>query len=312
MPKNVLITGGSGFIGRHVVRAALTKPGARVRLIHRGSKVPVDGRIDAVSADLADPRSLAGLCKEVDAVVHCASQVGGDDESLHAVNDLGTRALVEEALGQGVRRIVYVSTAAIYGRGPFRAAEPEDLVPAPVSATSRTRAAAEQHVLAAGGTVLRPHLVYGTGDRWVLPALAGLVRFLGGGVACPAVHSAVDVRALAEVAVAAALQDVDLPGVRHVNHPRPVPTSALVDLVTDLLQLSTRETLPLERARELAANVPLALHHLDMLGADHWFASDRVWRELGCDPGPTPADGLAAHLPWYAPLLRETATAQAR
>ncbi|MEV1085611.1 NAD-dependent epimerase/dehydratase family protein [Streptomyces sp. NPDC050211] len=308
MLKNVLVTGASGFIGRHVVRAALTKPGARVRLVHRGPQAFTGERIEAVRADLTDPASLTGLCEGIDAVVHCASRVGGTEQSLHTVNDLGTRALVAEALRCRVRRVVYVSTAAVYGRGPFRGAGP-DLQPAPASATSRTRVAAERHVLAAGGTVLRPHLVYGTGDRWVLPQLAGLVRLLGAGVACASVHSAVDVGVLAKAAVTIAVQEGDLPGAFHVNHPRPVPAAALIALVTAHLDLPEADLLPLERARELAGGIPLALHHLEMLGADHWFRSDRIWRELGCDPGQAPADGFAAHLAWYRPLLRAAARA---
>lgn len=307
MLKNVLVTGARGFIGHHVVRAAVTKPTVRVRMIYRGSQAPKALGAQAVRADLTDPASLKGLCEGIDAVVHCASLVGGDAQSLRTVNDLGTRALVDEALRHGVRRVVYVSTAAVYGRGPFRRAEPADLMQAPASATSRTRAAAERHVLAAGGTVLRPHLVYGTGDRWVVPGLAGLVRFLGAGVACPSLHSAVDAGALAEVAVAAALSEQDVPAVLHVNHPRPVSASALIDLVRGPLSLPAGKSLPLRRAREMADGCPPALHHLEMLATDHWFGSDHVWRELGCDPGPAPAAGLAAHLGWYGSLLRGAA-----
>lgn len=309
MLKNVLVTGASGFIGRHTLRVALTKPAVRIRLIHRGPEAPAGETIEAVRADLMDPASLRGLCEGIDAVVHCASVVGGDERSLRTVNELGTRALVDEARRQGVRRIVYVSTAAVYGRGPFHNAEPADLAQAPASVTSRTRAAAERHVLAAGGTVLRPHLVYGTGDRWVIPGLAGLVRFLGAGVECASVHSAVDVGALAEVAVTAALHEHDLPSVFHVNHPRPMSVAALIDLVSKQLELPERELLSLMRARELADGSPPALHHLEMLGTNHWFSSERVWRELGCAPGPPPVDGLAAHSAWYGSLLRAAASA---
>lgn len=296
MPKNVLVTGASGFIGRHVVRAALTKPTVRLKTLYRTPRPPRDRAGEAVRADLADPASLRGVCEGVDAVVHCASLVGGDPESLRRVNDLGTRALVDEALRQGVGRFVYVSTAAVYGRGPFRGAGPDDLAPAPVSATSRTRAAAERHVLAAGGTVLRPHLVYGEGDRWVVPGLAGLLRLLGAGVACPSLHSAVDAAALAEAALAAALTGRAVPPVLHVGHPLPVSAPALLDTVREAMGLPRADPLPLRRARELAHGSPLALHHLDMFATDHWFGVDRLWRDLGCDPGPAPAAGLAAHL----------------
>ncbi|MFE1288213.1 NAD-dependent epimerase/dehydratase family protein [Streptomyces sp. NPDC058751] len=313
MLKNVLVTGARGFIGRHVVRALLTKPPARVRLMHRGPYAPPARKgTETVRADLTDPASLKDLCKDIDALVHCACLVEGDEQDLHRVNDLGTRALVEEALRHRVRRIVYVSTAAVYGRGPFRDAAPARLAQAPASAASRTRARAEHHVLAAGGTVLRPHLVYGTGDRWMLPGLASLLRFLGAGVACPSVHSAVDVGALAQAAAAAALEEHRLPPVLHVNHPRPVPASALIGLVTRHLDLPPGELLPLERARQLADRSPTARHHLEMLATDHWFSSARTWRELDRDPGPAPAQGLTAHLHWYRPLLRSTTTTRPR
>ncbi|MGW1278665.1 NAD-dependent epimerase/dehydratase family protein [Streptomyces tsukubensis] len=307
MPTNILVTGANGFIGRHVVHAALTKPAARVRLNQRSPRTaaPYSGSAaETVHADLTDPASLTGLCRDTDTVIHCASLVGGDHDSLRAVNDLGTRALVDEAQRQGVRRIVYISTAAVYGRGPFRGAGPAGLPQAPASAASRTRAAAERHVLAAGGTVLRPHLVYGTGDRWVLPGLAQLLRHLGAGIACPTLHSAIDVGALAGLAVAAALHEDPLPAVLHANHPRPISTSALVRLVQGHLGLPRRAPLSLRRATELAHNSPRALHHLAMLGTDHWFDSDPVWRALGCSPGPAPADGLTRHTGWYGPLLR--------
>ncbi|MFH0246539.1 NAD-dependent epimerase/dehydratase family protein [Streptomyces sp. HK10] len=304
--QNVLVTGASGFIGRHVVRAALSKPSVRIRLAGRkGPEGPGGGRTETVRADLADPPSLRGLCEGTDAVVHCASRVGGDEQTLRAVNDAGTRALVDEALRHGVRRFVYVSTAAVYGRGPFREADVDDLPLRPGSATSVTRASAERHVLAAGGTVLRPHLVYGTGDRWVIPGLAGLLRFVGSGVRCSSLHSAVDAAALAEAAVAAAFRGPEVAGVFHVNHPRPVPASALIAMVLESLDLPSRTLLPAERVRARISGSPEALHHFDMLAVDHWFRSDRVWQVLGCEPGPAPGEGISGHMPWYGRLLRQ-------
>ncbi|MEW1550463.1 NAD-dependent epimerase/dehydratase family protein [Streptomyces tsukubensis] len=311
MSKKVLATGAKGFIGRHVIQAVLKKPTVRLRVMYRDPDALERPDAEALRADLTDPASLRGVCEGVDAVVHCASLVEGDAQALHTVNDSGTRALVDDALRHGVRRFVYISTAAVYGRGPFRGAGPGTLVPAPVSATSCTRAAAERHVLAAGGTVLRPHLVYGTGDRWVVPGLAGLLRFLGAGVACPSVHSAVDAGALAEVAVAAALTERDVPPVLHVGHPRPVSSAALTGLVSGVLGLPGGELLPLRRARELTDGFPAARHHLEMLAVDHWFGGSRVWRELGCDPGPAPGTGIASHFAWYGPLLRGAAPAGA-
>ncbi|MFE9454474.1 NAD-dependent epimerase/dehydratase family protein [Streptomyces sp. NPDC006739] len=299
--RHLLITGASGFLGRHVTRAALDGTEARIRLVrHAGSLAgAAPQRAEIVHADLTDAASVHGLCRDVDAVVHCASLIGGDNDSLRAVNQNGTEALVADALRHGVRRIVYVSTAAVYGRGPFRDADVHGLAIGPQSTTSRTRAAAERLVLAAGGTVLRPHLVYGAGDRWVVPGLATLLRRLQASVRCHSLHSAVDVGALARAALAAALSDRDLSGAHHVNHPSPVRGSDLVETAMAHLQHELTDSVLPDEARSRLAGDREALHHLDMLTEDHWFRSETVWRLLDCDPGPEPATGLARHASWY-------------
>lgn len=300
MTRDLLITGASGFIGGHVVRAALAVPGTRIRLVrHAGAPgaFPAD-RVRTVHADLRDASSLRGLCHGVDAVLHCASLVSGDEESLRAVNDRGTEALVADALRHGVRRVVYVSTAAVYGPGPFRQAAEHTLAISPRSATSRTRAAAERHVLTAGGTVLRPHLVYGVGDRWVIPGLTALLTHLGAAVDCASVHSAVMADALAAATLGAALTGRDLAGAWHVNHPRPVRAADLTAAALGHLPRVRVRLTPEQAGARLAGSLE-ATHHLSMLTEDHWFASERIWRLLDIDPGPDPVTGLARHAPWY-------------
>ncbi|TXS53120.1 NAD-dependent epimerase/dehydratase family protein [Streptomyces sp. uw30] len=311
MSSRILVTGGSGFIGGHVV-AALRESGgvtpSRVRLLLRDpARLPAGAApaAEVVRADLADPESLRGICDGVDVVLHCASRIGGDERSTESVNDHGTRALVEEAARAGVGRVVYVSTAAVYGRGPFTGAPPGKLPPAPASPTSRSRAAAERHVLDAGGVVLRPHLVLGTGDRWVVPGLAALLGVLSASLKeCVARHSVVDVRALGRAVVAAGLSERDLAGAHHVNHPEPVDSSELLDTVAGRLGLPLPgAALDIDEARARLAGQPRALHHLGMLAVDHWFADDGFWTGVGVDPGAGFAELLAEHAPWYRELL---------
>ncbi|MFI6011220.1 NAD-dependent epimerase/dehydratase family protein [Streptomyces sp. NPDC051243] len=307
MSPLILITGAGGFIGGHVV-AAVREPGSvppPVRLLLRdpGSRPPQAGVLaaDVVGADLADPASLRGVCDGVDVVLHCASHIGDDERRAEAVNDHGTRALVEEATRAGVARIVQVSTAAVYGRGPFTGALPGEPPLAPASPTSRSRAAAERHVLDAGGVVLRPHLVLGVGDRWVVPGLAALMRALSARLkGCVSRHSVIDVRTLGRAVVAAGLSDRELAGVHHVNHPEPVDGSQLLDTVADRLGLRLPgPPLDLDEARSRLAGQPRALHHLGMLAVDHWFADGGFWARAGADPGAGFARSLAEHAPWY-------------
>ncbi|WP_269855697.1 NAD-dependent epimerase/dehydratase family protein [Streptomyces sp. RPT161] len=306
MPGTIMITGATGFIGSHVARhAARLLPDRELRLmVHRKALVPpASPHVETVPGDLADPRSLRGVCAGVDVLVHCASQIGGPAESCQAVNAHGTEALVAEARRSGVRRIVYVSTAAVYGRGPFRGERAEDLPLAPASATSRSRAAAEQAVLAADGIVLRPHMVYGAGDRWVAPGLRGLMTALGSTVDGWRCHlSLIDVDDLAQAVLATALaprEDLTA-SVYHANHPRPV-------LVADLLRaLGEVYGLPWPTVDRDYATARAHLqaqgrtsHDLDMVTVDHWFDSDPLWTALRRAPGPGFANRFPPHTTWY-------------
>ncbi|MFB7311246.1 NAD-dependent epimerase/dehydratase family protein [Streptomyces sp. NPDC056192] len=309
----ILITGATGFIGSRVVAAARRVPGARLRLMtHRtvldSGRDPVTGigaRVETVFGDLADPASLHGSCDGIDAVIHCASQIGGDAGTATTVNDHGTRALVEEAARSGVARIVHLSTASVYGRGPFTELMPGRAEPAPASTTSLTRAAAEQHVLAAGGAVLRPHIVHGAGDRWAVPGLVALLGKLRAGLTgCEARHSLIDVETLGRALLGAALSPKEPTGVYHVNHPEPVACSELLSTVIDELGLPWAGTgIGVDAARTRMAEDPYALHHLDMLAVDHWFADERVWQDVDCEPDAGFATTFARHAPWYRQFL---------
>ncbi|MFE0255706.1 NAD-dependent epimerase/dehydratase family protein [Streptomyces sp. NPDC059010] len=320
MSRRVLVTGSGGFVGLHVVAAARVAGGVRLRLLVRtppsatdsptagGPPFPTeapadDVPVEYVRGDLTDPGSLRGVCDGVDAVVHCASQVGGDPGLLHRVNDLGTLALVEEARRAGVGQFVYLSTAAVHGRGPFREVRPGQAPIAPVSDTSRTRAAAERHVLATGGTVLRPHLVYGAGDRWVVPGVLTLLRALGARPRGPlGRQSVIDAGTLGHVLLSVALAPA-VPGgrVHFVGHPDPVPGDELLTVVAETYGLFPESVpaIPPETAHARLRDHPLARHHLELLTVDHWFTDERVWTDLGHDPGPVFAERFARYAEWY-------------
>ncbi|MCE0447586.1 SDR family oxidoreductase [Streptomyces tricolor] len=178
---------------------------------------------------------MRGAGEGADVLVHLASRISGSEDECAAVNVHGTTALVEEARRCGVGRIVQLSTAAVYGPGPHRGIAVDEVVPAPVSPASRTRLRGERAAVAAGGTVLRPGLVTGAGDRWVVPALADLrehvpARWNGGrGLA-----SMVDVDDLARLIVRLATTPERPPGgTFHASHPRPVRNRDLMAALGD-------------------------------------------------------------------------------
>ncbi|WP_244409272.1 NAD-dependent epimerase/dehydratase family protein [Streptomyces albofaciens] len=298
-----------------------------------------DPRIDWARADLADAASLRGLCEGADVLLHLASDIGRDEEHCELVNVRGTAALVDEAVRAGVGRIVHLSTAAVYGAGPHSGLDVDEIPPAPVSAASRTRLAAEQPVLAAGGTVLRPGLVLGAGDRWVVPALAELLgrvpaRWDGG----RGLLSVVAVEDLARLFVRLALAPYDTPGtpgasitsttpntstttgipgtpgipsgVYHASHPTPVSNGDLMDtlLAHDVFP-DAPAALPdlswsdcLQRLEAVPGRV--SERQFALLARDHWYRSDEVWTAAACDPGPGPLARLADSADWYRTHLR--------
>ncbi|MEV7596929.1 NAD(P)-dependent oxidoreductase [Kitasatospora sp. NPDC089797] len=303
----VALTGATGFIGS-AVRADLAARGVPLRALVRGEPV-ADGHTDWVSGDLADPAALAGLCDGAAVLMHLASRVGGDAEECAAVNDRGTAALMAAADRAGIRRIVHLSTTAVYGEGPHTDLGVDGVPTAPRSATSRTRLLGERHALAAGAVVLRPALVTGTGDRWVVPALAELARRVPGRWAGgDARLSLVDRTDLARLVTALALAATPPPaGVRHACHPVPVRGADLIAALAGLGLLPAPDgpALPWEECRRRLAATPgrVSEHQFRMVVGDHWYRSDEVWRLADCPPGPGPLARLAGAAPWYRAVL---------
>jgi nucleoside-diphosphate-sugar epimerase len=221
---------------------------------------------------------------------------------------------MREAERAGVERIVSLSTTAVYGRGPHRGAAVGELQPDPGSPASRSRLAGEAHALRQGALVLRAGLVTGAGDRWVVPALAELVRrvpglWRGG----HARLSMIDVDGLARLVTRAALTATGDDGsggpprgVHHAVHPEPVRNRDLLDRLArlGLLPPVTRE-LTWRACLELLGENPgrIGERQLRLLAFDHHYATD-VWQACESAPGQGPLAALDDAAPWYRDHLR--------
>jgi len=100
---NVLVTGGTGALGRHVVRL-LRQSGHRARIYSRNPR----GHVDAVEGDISSGANLARALDGMEVIVHAAS-AGREPLRIKAVDVEGTRRLVGAARAAGVRHLVYIS-----------------------------------------------------------------------------------------------------------------------------------------------------------------------------------------------------------
>ncbi|WIY03008.1 NAD-dependent epimerase/dehydratase family protein [Amycolatopsis mongoliensis] len=195
------------------------------------------------------------------------------------------------------------------GRGRLRGESGSGLVTDPASPTSRSRLAGERLVLAAGGTVLRPHLVHGTGDRHLVPALVRWIRAVPAWAADGAARTSLVAVADLAAAIAVLAMNPGLGGageVLHVADPRPVRMRRLVTAVCELLDLPVpvaELSLAEHRARTRAALPSLTDHQYSLLTRDHWYESDRIWELTGVSPGPGFGPSLAGAAAWYRESL---------
>jgi uncharacterized protein YbjT (DUF2867 family) len=163
----VLVTGGTGFIGPHVVHTLRTAD-APVRALVR--KPAEAGRLAAWGAELAtgdvtDPASLRAACEGIDAVIHLVAIIKGKPADFERVMSEGTRNLVAAAHEAGARRFVLASALGLDERS-------KDAVPYFAAKWEMERAVKDsglEHV------IFRPSFVFGR-DGGVLPTFIRLAR----------------------------------------------------------------------------------------------------------------------------------------
>ena len=176
----VLITGGAGFIGSNVVQECLAA-GCEITVLDDFStgfqdNLPADGALRMVRGDIRDATAVASALQGAEAVFHLAASVGNvrsiEDPGLDSsVNVLGTLQVLEGMRKAGARRLVYSSSAAIFGEPrslPIDEGHPAE----PDSPYGVSKLSAEKHCLCYGRlygwdvACLRYFNVYGVNQRF--------------------------------------------------------------------------------------------------------------------------------------------------
>ena len=152
----ILITGGAGFIGSHLADALLAR-GRRVRVLDdlstgKRENLPLDNDlIELRVGDVADAATLEAAVTGCAAVVHLAAVASvqasvEDPVGTHRANFIGTLNLCEAMRQEGIQRVLFASSAAVYGQNGEGSAIDEDVVKAPLTPYAADKLASEYYL----------------------------------------------------------------------------------------------------------------------------------------------------------------------
>lgn len=324
--RTALVTGGTGFLGRHIVERLLAQ-GRSVTVLARHAAEDLEKRgVRFITASLDDAAAMRTACADVETVYHVAAKVGvwGNYQDFYRTNVLGTRALLESCLFHGVRHLIYTSTPSVIYNGDDLADADESypLTTRCPSPYPLTKAIAEREVLAANSkalrtVALRPHLIWGVGDPHLVPriltqARAGHLRIVGKGtnrVDMVHVENAADAHLLAETALHTGADG----RAYFITNDEPVLLWHWINqLLVALDERPIRKQVPLRTAKAVGAiceglwrvlplrgEPPMTRFVAAELAKDHWFDLSAAKRDLGYTPRISMAEGtlaLIAHL----------------
>ena len=312
----ILVTGGTGFIGSHLLEK-LSACGEPARVLARPRRVAprFPAGVQSVAGDLLTGDGLADALRGVDTVIHLAGVTKALRASdYYAGNVQATETLARALQGRSVR-LVHVSTLAAIGPSEGHAPVQEDADPRPLTHYGKSKLEAERTVraLAPDAVIVRPPVVYGPRDTDVFQLLKsvskGLVLEIAGGERW---FSAIYVEDLAEGLVAAARAPQACGRSYFLTHSKPASWSELASIAAGVM-----------RRRPRVLHIPVPLAYGAGYCAELWSRLTRVpgiisrekvaeavrtaWicdhrraaSELGFQAGTPLAAGLAKTLAWY-------------
>jgi nucleoside-diphosphate-sugar epimerase len=318
---SVLVTGGTGFLGRALVDR-LVRDGTRVRVLGRRT-VPswrAHPLVDYVRGDVADATVVDSVLENVTAVYHLAAATRGDWATFRSATVDGTRNLLHTLVGRGGGRVVLVSSLGNYDGGMMRNGDViDEEFPLEQRTTGRgsyARAKVEAEQLAHAYfsedcvrlTIVRPGVIYGPGVKNPLAgvafSIAGLLWVIPGSgrKRVPLVYLDDVVEALVRIMENTATigkiynivhpelptQNEYLARYRRVAHARGLVVRFPLGLLLPVLKVGER-LVPRLRERQLVYKAVRILRHVTYVG-------DALKRDVGFVPAIGIADGIGRML----------------
>ncbi len=307
-----LVTGGSGFFGEVVVRHLLNR-GDAVRIFDLVENEDRPAQTDMMVGDIRDPDAVARAVEGVDVVHHNVAQVplAKDREKFWSVNVEGTRLLLEACLKAKVRKVVLVSSSAIYGvpdRNPVTlATEPNPREAYGKAKLEGERLAKRYIERGLSVSVVRPRTILGHGRLGIFQILFEWVRqgsplfTLGPGNNR---YQFVHADDLAQICVLAGLRqesEVYLGGAARFGTMRELLTGLIAHAgsQSEVIALPFAATqLGMKVTSKLGLS-PLGDYHTLMYGREMYFDISDTKRLLGIEPLYSNSEMIAESYDWY-------------
>jgi nucleoside-diphosphate-sugar epimerase len=321
----ILVTGGNGFVGRHVV-AALRARGDDVGVLALPGEDTHWLRARGIAVhegDIRRPETLSMPMRDAGKVLHLAAMmdVWRPLEDYHEVNVTGTQNVCRAALAAGVRRLVHMSSSSVYGVGlgwPVDETFPLSPFPDPYPLTKAAGDKLVQRMVREHGlpaVIVRPDQIFGPGDhlhfgRMAERLLARRSIVVGSG------HNALPLVYVADVVQALLLaldHDRAVGRIYNITAEHPLTQRQFLEAIAhDVGAPAPRVRVPYrllyaagyaaERVAALGGSVrrpPITRLGVAFLGTDNRFAIDRARRDLGYAPRVTIRDGVRLAAAWY-------------
>jgi nucleoside-diphosphate-sugar epimerase len=321
----VLITGGNGFLGHHLI-PALQERGNHVRVL----ALPIEDTtwleerdVTIFRGNILNPETLTAPMCGVDSVFHLAAMIGAwrSMRDYYAVNVTGTENVCRAALKAGVRRLVHISSAMVYDMAMGRAVNEEDLLDPLDEPYSLTKAQGdmlvqrmirEEHLPA---VIIRPGTLIGPGDRLNFGRMADRIR-AGKGIIIGSGNNKIPLFAINDMvqALQLALDNEQAEGkVYNISNDQPLTQMQYLSAIAREMGVAPPHIHvpyhPLYAAAHVAEQLAIVSkdrlqpfvtrHGIKLYGADNLISIDKARRELGYEPRVSLMDAVQATCAWY-------------
>ena len=328
--KNVLVTGGGGFLGKAIVKK-LVKKNLSVTSFSRNFYPDLEEMdVLQIQGDLADKKAVVKAFRDIDVVFHVAAKSAetcGSFEDFFKVNVTGTRNVINACLENKIKQLIYTSSPSVV----FDENDMENIdesVPYPrnyLAPYPETKAMAEKLVRSAAKKdlatiILRPHLIWGPEDNHLLPTLikkgkrlkrVGQKEYL---IDTIYIDNAADAHILASEKL---FEKSSLSGnIYFISQDEPVPIWKFINALFDAAGLPPMKGQVSEKTLYMVGAIFEFVYKIfnikgeplitklaaKELATSHWFNISRAKKDLGYYPKVSTQEGLKRLKQWFSTM----------